>query len=248
MTTEATTPAVENVSTDEQVLQSVLTDENASIKDFVNLANASNKIYDLNFVTLLEDLADSIAKKITPPNQDNVLQELTEKLLAAKSTEDRLKFSLQLQDEINKSGQQFEEIKKLTADLSDEDFFYAHADRIQRLVDSEIVGFLKRSQRAVLKFKRAERPEGVADKPKKAKETVSFTFKGKDYKDIKTAAQGAISGDLAVIAKATGLATRKEIFAAIKDPAQAKKLGFTNVKLQTIAPPVVTTTPDTAEA
>ena len=249
MTTEATTPAVENntpvVSSEEQNVQAVLTDENASIKDFVKLANA--KLYDLNFVHTLEDIAENIALRITPQDADADFNQLTAQLASAKTLEDRLKFALQIQDVVKQSGTQFDEIKKLTADLSDDDFYFAHADRIQRLVESEIVNVLKKNRTAVLKSKRAPKT-GVEEKPKKAKETVSFTFKGIDYKDISTATQASLSGHLLTISKETGLPTKKAIFEVIKDPAKAKKMGFTNVKLQTIAPPAVTTTPDTAGA
>lgn len=250
MNTQATTPAVENapiVSSDEQNVQAVLTDENASIKDFVKLANS--KLYDLNFVHALEDIADNISTRITPPDADADFNELTTQLAAAKTLDERLKLTLQIQDVVNKSGTQFDEIKKLTANLSDDDFYFAHADRIQKLVESEIVMFLKKNRNAVLKIKRAPKTgDAEPAKEQKAKEYLSFTFKGTDYKDISTAPQGSIKGELVTVSKALNMKTKKEIFAVIKDPAQAKKHGFTNVKAQTIAPPVVATTPDTAEA
>lgn len=259
MNTQATAPVAEAApvkKTDEQIkqeaiakskaeFQKVLDNPEHTISDFVKLAK--DKHMDSEFVRLFEDFGDSINKRITPPDADADFNQLTAQLAAAKTLEDRLKFTLQIQDVVKSSGTQYDEIRKHTADLSDEDFFFAHADRIQRLVDSQIIDVLKRSQRAVLKFKRAETAEGAAAKPKKAKETVSFTFKGIDYKDISTATQASLSGHLLTISKETGLPTKKAIFEVIKDPAKAKKMGFTNVKLQKIEQPAPTPTPTIPE-
>ncbi len=214
-TTAVETTAAPAVNTEVEILKSVQENPNASINDYVGLAKQG--LYDTNFVSLLQDVADKVALKMEPKNYDAEIQGLQAELLATKDLTKRFGLMEEITNLMKQQANEGSEIRGRLSGVPFHEVAVAYAAEIQALVDSVVLDFLKKGQTATLKFKRAPKDGVVKVKAESAPaETITFEVKGVSH--VIKAGKGRLSSELAAIAD--------EHAKAVKDEEAAKKPNF----------------------
>lgn len=168
----------EAVNTEEQQREAVFSDTKANLKDFVKLANA--KILDDGFVLALEDIADSFAKKIAPPDDSDELIDVQNQITAAIKAgkhDDALSLNEKLLDLIRRKKSSGSSVRDRLQGVSDAEILQAFGPLFLDLVEKTLVEYIKGHPTAVLKIKRPRRA-GTSGEPAAAAEVVTF-MKGK---------------------------------------------------------------------
>lgn len=201
---ETTTP----VNTEMEILKAVQENENATIKDYVDLAKQG--FYDTNFVNLLQDIADDVALKMEPKNYDAEIEKLQVELLATKDLTKRFGLMESITNLMKEQANEGAEIRGRLSGVPFHEIAVAYAGEIQALVDGAVIKFLQKGQNATLKFKRAPKDGSVvkASAPAAPAETITFEVKGVTH-TIK-AGKGRLSADLAAIAEEHAKAVKDE--------------------------------------
>lgn len=210
-----TTAAVETANSELQILKAVQEDENASIQDYVGLAQKG--FYDNGFVNLLEDIADNVAKKMEPKNYDAEIAGLQTELLATKDIAKRFGIMEKITQLMNEQQGEGSEIRNRLAGVGFHEIAVAYAKDIQGLVDGVILEMLKKGQYQVLKSKRAPK-DGVVKVKAAAEPAEQITFEAKGKTFVIKAGKGRLSSDLLEIAV--------EHAKAVKDEEAQKKPNF----------------------
>lgn len=204
-----------SANTEQNIVKAVLESENPTINDFVGLAKQG--FYDTNFVNLLQDIADNVAKKMEPKDYDAEIAALQNELLATKDLTKRFGVMEAITTLMNQQAGEGSEIRSKLEGVSFAEIAVAYSKDIQALVDGVAIEFLKKGQTATLKFKRAAKDGSVAQSaPSAPAEQITFEVKGVTH-TIK-AGKGRLTTEIAAVAE--------EHAKAVKDPEAVKKPNF----------------------
>lgn len=173
-----TTTAAENTAeiVVNDPVQVVLDNENATIADFEELANKGH--YNFDFVIVMQNIADNVARKMEPKNYDAEIGKLQVELLKTKEIEGRFGIMEEITNLMKEQQGEGSEIRNRLSGVGFHEIAVAYAKDIQNLVDSVVIDQLRKSQNAVLKFKRGTKGAAVDKADKKAGPTVVIDFKG----------------------------------------------------------------------
>lgn len=224
-----------SANTEQNIVKAVLESTNPSINDFVGLAKQG--FYDTNFVNLLQDFADNVAKKMEPKDYDAEIAALQNELLATKDLTKRFGVMEAITNLMNQQAGEGSEIRSKLEGVSFAEIAVAYAQDIQALVDGVAVEFLKKGQTATLKFKRASKDGSVAKTTTSAPaETITFEVKGVTH-TVK-AGKGRLNSEILVIAEEHAKAVKDEaaktkpvFIQALKD---GKVKGAKVIKVETV--------------
>lgn len=224
-----------SANTEQNIVKAVLESSNPSINDFVGLAK--DGFYDTNFVNLLQDFADNVAKKMEPKDYDAEIAALQNELLATKDLTKRFGVMEAITNLMNQQAGEGSEIRSKLEGVSFAEIAVAYAQDIQALVDGVAVEFLKKGQTATLKFKRASKDGSVAKTTTSAPaETITFEVKGVTH-TVK-AGKGRLTTEIAAVAEEHAKAVKDEaaktkpvFIQALKD---GKVKGAKVIKVETV--------------
>ncbi|WP_350613216.1 hypothetical protein [Pseudomonas sp. HY7a-MNA-CIBAN-0227] len=194
-------------NTELNIVKGVLESENPSINDFVDLAKQG--FYDTNFVNLLQDFTDNVAKKMEPKDYDAEIGALQSELLATKDLTKRFGIMEAITNLMNQQAGEGSEIRTKLEGVSFVEIAVAYAKDIQALVDGVAIEFLKKGQTATLKFKRAPKDGSIATTTTSAPaETITFEIKGVAH-TVK-AGKGRLNSEILAIAEDHAKAVKDE--------------------------------------
>lgn len=169
----------EAANTEQNRVQAVIEDKNASIQDFVNLSK--DGLFDTNFVNLLQDIADKVAMKMEPKNYDAEIAELQNELLATKELDKRFGIMEEITNLMKEQQNQGSDIRNRLSGVPFHEIAVAYAKDIEALVDSVVIEQLKKGQNVVLKYKRGTKPATGKKNTSTASETITFTYDKQEY-------------------------------------------------------------------
>jgi len=214
--TATETTAVETneaANTEQNRVQAVIEDNNASIQDFVNLSK--DGLFDTNFVNLLQDIADKVAMKMEPKNYDAEIAKLQTELLATKELDKRFGIMEEITNLMKEQQNQGSDIRNRLSGVPFHEIAVAYAKDIEALVDSVVIEQLKKGQNVVMKTKRGTKA-ATGTKTPSTSESITFTYENKEY--VAKVGKGPMGKDLKPIAEAYA----KES----KNPDNAQKANF----------------------
>lgn len=223
-----------SANTEQNIVKAVLESTNPSINDFVGLAKQG--FYDTNFVNLLQDFADNVAKKMEPKDYDAEIAALQNELLATKDLTKRFGVMEAITNLMNEQASQGSEIRTKLEGVSFAEIAVAYSKDIQALVDGVVLDFLKRSPTAVLKFKRSPKDGTATTTSAGPVENITFEVKGVTH-TVK-AGKGRLNSEILVIAEEHAKAVKDEaaktkpvFIQALKD---GKVKGAKVIKVETV--------------
>lgn len=204
-----------SANTEQNIVKAVLESTNPSINDFVGLAKQG--FYDTNFVNLLQDITDNVAKKMEPKDYDAEIAALQNELLATKDLTKRFGVMEAITNLMNQQAGEGSEIRSKLEGVSFAEIAVAYSKDIQALVDGVAIEFLKKGQTATLKFKRAAK-DGTVKAATTAGPVENITFEVKGVTHTIKAGKGRLTTEIAAVAE--------EHAKAVKDPEAVKKPNF----------------------
>ncbi len=223
-----------SANTEQNIVKAVLESTNPSINDFVGLAKQG--FYDTNFVNLLQDFADNVAKKMEPKDYDAEIAALQNELLATKDLTKRFGVMEAITNLMNQQAGEGSEIRSKLEGVSFAEIAVAYAQDIQALVDGVAVEFLKKGQTATLKFKRSPKDGTATTTSAGPVENITFEVKGVTH-TVK-AGKGRLNSEILVIAEEHAKAVKDEaaktkpvFIQALKD---GKVKGAKVIKVETV--------------
>lgn len=214
--TETTTVETPAVNTEQQAINAVKEDPNATINDFVELANKG--FLDKGFVYVIQDIARDIAAVNTPENVDEELEKIHKELMAEKDNTKRLSIMLRQQELINKQMNSGSDVRNRLTGISFSEIANAYAAEINQMIEKVLVKeFLSKAENYTLKEAKRRKNGVVKAKAEAAPaETITFEIKGATH--VIKAGKGRLSTELSTIAE--------EHAKAVKDEEASKKPNF----------------------
>lgn len=204
-----------SANTELNIVKGVQEDPKADINDFVKLAKEG--FYDFSFVSLLQDVADNVAKKMEPKDYDAEIAALQNELLATKDLTKRFGVMEAITNLMNQQAGEGSEIRTKLEGVSFAEIAVAYAKDIQALVDGVVIDQLRKGQYNVLKTKRAPK-DGTVKAASTAGPVENITFEVKGVTHTIKAGKGRLTTEIAAVAE--------EHAKAVKDPEAVKKPNF----------------------
>lgn len=196
-----------SANTELNIVKSVQENPKADITQYVDLAKEG--FYDFSFVSLLQDVADNVAKKMEPKDYDAEIAALQSELLATKDLTKRFGVMEAITNLMNQQAGEGSEIRTRLEGVSFTEIAVAYAKDIQALVDGVVIDQLRKGQYNVLKTKRAPKDGSVAKTTTSAPaETITFEVKGVTH-TVK-AGKGRLNSEILVIAEEHAKAVKDE--------------------------------------
>lgn len=222
-------------NTELNIVKGIQEDPKADINDFVKLAKEG--FYDFSFVSLLQDVADNVAKKMEPKDYDAEIAAMQSELLATKDLTKRFGVMEAITNLMNQQAGEGSEIRTRLEGVSFAEIAVAYAKDIQALVDGVVIDQLRKGQYNVLKTKRAPKDGSTGPAtPSAPAETITFEYKGATH-SVK-AGKGRLNSEILAIAEEHAKAVKDEaaktkpvFIQALKD---GKVKGAKVIKVETV--------------
>lgn len=209
-----TTAAVETPVVSE--MEKVKQNPNATIQDFVELANKG--LIDKGFVFVIQDIARDIAAVNTPENVDAELEKIHKELMAEKDNTKRLSIMLRQQELINKQMNSGSDVRNRLTGIDFSEIANAYAAEINQMIEMVLVKeFLAKAENYTLKEVK-RRKNGVVKVKADAAPSEQITFEAKGKTFVIKAGKGRLSSELLEVAT--------EHAKAVKDEEAQKKPNF----------------------